>query len=129
MFQKAGFILRKLWYGLRLRCPNCEQGLISNGLLSIEETCPVCHVRFERQPGESTGAMMITLSLLPILALGLFFVLYSTMDLPVIVLLAVLIGFIVIAGVFFYRHTRGLWIGVIYLTAGLHPDPEDPAEH
>lgn len=118
---------RKLWMGLSLRCPNCDQGRIADGWFQIRETCPHCHVRFERAQGESTGAMIIILSLSPIAALLVFFLLYALLDEASPILLtavsfAFLIGFHLLA----YRHMRGLWIAIVYLTSGLYADEDVP---
>ena len=40
-----------LWMTFRLRCPNCERGRIFTGLFNMNEICPYCGVRFEREIG------------------------------------------------------------------------------
>jgi uncharacterized protein (DUF983 family) len=47
---------------LRQVCPRCREGAIFRaslwrGFLAMHETCPVCGLRFEREPGYFLGAM------------------------------------------------------------------------
>ncbi|MEQ8672551.1 MAG: DUF983 domain-containing protein [Aggregatilineales bacterium] len=112
--------------GLKLRCPNCGEGHISDGLFSIKATCEVCGVRFERKSGESAGASIIWLSILPIPALILYFVMVAiNPDLPLAVQLAIPLGFLLVMSLIGYRHIRGLWIAVVALTDGLHADDDE----
>ena len=51
------------------RCPRCVSGTIFRGRLSMHPTCPVCGLRFEREPGYFTGAMYVSYMLaLPVMA-------------------------------------------------------------
>ncbi len=116
-------MLTKLLRGVFLRCPNCGQGHISSGIFQMHERCEVCGVRYERKSGESAGASILWISLLPILALGLFFALFAINDaLSLWVLLGVPLLFVVVVGVLGYRHARGLWVAITDLTEGLQPD-------
>ncbi len=116
---------RTLFTGLRLRCPNCEQGKISNGLFQFNHTCAVCGVRFERKSGESAGASIIWLSILPIPALVLYFIMQAiNPDLPFAVLMGVPLVFLLIMSIAGYRHARGVWIAVVHLTDGLKTDAQ-----
>lgn len=120
-------MVETLMRGLKLRCPNCGEGHISNGLFSIKKTCEVCGVRFERKSGESAGASIVWVAILPIPALIIYFVMVAiNPDLPLAVQLAVPLGFLLIVSVIGYRHMRGIWIAVVALTDGLQVDePED----
>lgn len=118
-------MLKTLLLGLRLRCPNCGAGKISDGLFHIHETCPVCEVRFERRDGESAGASIVTLSFLPIPAIALaFFIMIALPETPLWVVFVIPAVMILVTSVIGYRHTRGLWIAVVYLTDGLYTDAE-----
>ena len=120
-------MLKKLLLGFFLRCPNCGKGRISDGLFSIRKECEVCHVVFERKSGESTGAMAILMMGLPILPLILFFVMYLINDqwgLPI--LLGVPIVITIVTGILAYRHVRGLWIAIAYLTGSVYADKDAP---
>jgi hypothetical protein len=84
--------------------------------------CPVCGVIFERDAGEVTGGMAINMSLTSTIAvvggglLGVF------TDLPAAEVIA-LVGLItVVIGLLFYRHARGLWTSILYLTGSIFED-------
>jgi uncharacterized protein (DUF983 family) len=61
---------------LRQICPRCRQGhmfrpFTFRGWLAMYETCPVCHMKFDREQGYFIGAMYVSygLSIPPVLAL------------------------------------------------------------
>lgn len=121
-------MLKKLWLGFWLRCPNCGEGHIAEGMLGIQEKCEVCEVRFERKSGETAGASIIWVSVLPILAMIIFFAIeLSNPGTSLWISAGIPLGFVVIAGVLFYRNVRGLWIAVSYLTGGVYKDDTPPA--
>jgi uncharacterized protein (DUF983 family) len=118
-------MLKKLLLGFFLRCPNCGKGRISDGLFSIRKECDVCHVVYERKSGESAGAMAILMMGLPILPLILFFTMVLINDewgLPILLGVPILIT--VVTGIFAYRHIRGLWIAIAYLTGSVYADDD-----
>src|SRR5262245_17317767 len=50
-------------------CPRCRGGRIFRGRLAMNETCPACGLRFERESGYFTGAMYVSYILaLPVIA-------------------------------------------------------------
>ena len=91
-------------------------------LFVMNVRCPVCGVIFERDPGEVTGGMAINMTLTSLIAVvggGLLGVLT---DIPA-VLLIVLVGAVTVAvGLLFYRHARGLWTSILYLTGSIFED-------
>ena len=116
---------RVWWTVLTLRCPNCGRGRIFTGLFAMNQTCPYCGVRFERESGESVGAMYIALVVAELLTVGGFFLanaLFHPPDLPHLILWVV---FNIVFLTLFYRHARSLWIGTSYLTGGVYADPDD----
>jgi len=65
---------------LRGACPRCREGAIFRlpvwrGYLSMHERCPVCALKYEREPGYFLGAMYVSylVSIPPVLALMLIF--------------------------------------------------------
>jgi len=44
---------------IRQRCPRCFTGKVFRRLLDMNETCPVCGLRFEREEGYFTGAKFV----------------------------------------------------------------------
>jgi uncharacterized protein (DUF983 family) len=122
-------MVKKLWLGFCLRCPHCQKGRMSDGLFSIRKACDVCHVVYERKSGESAGAMGLLMTSLPILPLILFFVLYNiNQEWGLPILLGLPIALTVLSGLVIYRHIRGLWIAVAYLTGNVYADDVDAAQ-
>lgn len=118
-------MIEKLLLGLRLRCPHCGEGHISDGILKTRDLCEVCQVRFNRKSGESAGASIIWLSILPILAMIFYFILYAfNKDLSLPIQLGITMGFTIVLGLLGYRHVRGIWIAVVELSDGLKTDAE-----
>ncbi|GAB5493922.1 MAG: hypothetical protein Phog2KO_41370 [Phototrophicaceae bacterium] len=116
-------MLKKLWLGFRLKCPNCEEGSMTEGLIGLKQECDVCHVKFERKPGESAGASILWVSILPLIAMFIFFAIELTNPGTSLWISAgIPLGFVVIAGVLGYRNARGLWIAISYLTGGVYAD-------
>ena len=124
-YRKETGAIQKVINGLFLRCPNCEQGYIGNGIFGIKKYCPTCNVQFERAEGEQTGAMMITLSLMPVFSILLFIALYSSNpDMSLWLLVGIPAITLTLSIILFYRHARGIWTAIVYLTGGLYTDEE-----
>ena len=119
-----------LWVTFTLRCPNCERGRIFTGLFAMNEVCPYCHVRFERESGESVGGMYINLVLAELITIPGYFLSNALLpQVPPLSLAAFWVIFNVAFITIFYRHARAMWIGTTYLTAGLHPDSEEDEDY
>jgi uncharacterized protein (DUF983 family) len=50
----------KCWALLLQRCPRCCRGAIYVTGMRMHERCPVCELRFEREPGYFLGALYIS---------------------------------------------------------------------
>ena len=62
--------MRRVWAIARCRCPRCLSGRVWRGMFTMNEPCPVCGMRFERETGYWTGAMVASYALgIPVLAL------------------------------------------------------------
>src|SRR4051794_27484271 len=52
------------WRGVRAllarRCPRCGEGRVYRGLVAMNENCPVCGLRFERERGYFVGSMYVS---------------------------------------------------------------------
>ncbi|MBN8619674.1 MAG: DUF983 domain-containing protein [Anaerolineae bacterium] len=117
-------VLHKLWVGLRLRCPNCEQGGMFHGLFKMEPTCPHCGVRFERQSGESIGGTLVNLVLAEMFSMGGFIITQVLFQPSWIFQLIFWVSFNILFVILFYRHARSLWVALVYLAGGVYVDPE-----
>ncbi len=111
-------IVRALFDGLRLRCPQCHRGRMFASLKQMHTDCPLCGLPFERRSGEVTGGMAINLALTETIVvicgggLGLF------TSYPLLPILASLTVFAILFPILFYRPSRGLWASILYLTGG-----------
>ena len=115
-------VLRILAQGLLLICPACQHGRMFRSLFTMNVRCPVCGVIFERDAGEITGGMAINITVTCTIVvfaaayLGLF------TDIPALLLIGILGIFTVVFSLLFYRHARGLWASIIYLTGSIFED-------
>jgi uncharacterized protein (DUF983 family) len=94
-----------------MRCPQCRRGQVFQSGLTMNEVCPVCGLRFGREPGYFLGAMYISYPLSVIL-LGLWMLLlhllWPELRLEFVTLLALLLYLPFVPAVF--RYSRVLWI-------------------
>ncbi len=95
-----------------------------DGLLNMRKTCDVCGVRFERQAGESVGGMYLNLGLAELSAIPGFFIVDALFDPPFIPHLLFWLAYTLVFCLLFYRHARGLWVSIAYLTGGLQTDDD-----
>jgi uncharacterized protein (DUF983 family) len=116
--------LEALRRGLFLLCPNCGQGKMFNNLFQMNPTCPYCHVRYERQSGESVGGMYLNLILAELITMGGFFIVNAVWSPPFWPHFTFWIIFNIVFVILFYRHARALWVSVVYLAGGVQPDPD-----
>ena len=96
---------------LRQRCPHCCEGKIYERGLKMHERCPVCKLRFEREPGYFLGSLYISYGMSTgFLLIGLLIGswLLPEVDLGWIVLLAgaVFVPFVPMVT----RYARVMWI-------------------
>jgi uncharacterized protein (DUF983 family) len=122
--RKFSYIGHKLKVGLTLRCPNCEQGKLFHGLFKMVAVCPYCQSRFERGSGDAVGGVYINVALAELTSVGGFFVVQRLFHPPIMVQLLIWVPYILLFVVFFYRHARGLWTGVLFITGAVYPDPD-----
>src|SRR5207249_4630139 len=75
----------------RQRCQQCRQGRIFRSFITTNDSCPVCGLVFEREPGYFIGAMYVSYAL-SIVVLGTLLLvghlLWPDVDLGLMVLLA-----------------------------------------
>lgn len=100
-----------LWAILRQRCPLCRQGKIFRGSFAMNDPCPVCGLRFERDPGYFLGAMYASYFLASGVMVPLFFLiwwLWPELD-SVDVVLVTGLAFLPFVPLVF-RYSRVIWI-------------------
>jgi uncharacterized protein (DUF983 family) len=115
-------ILHILRCGFRLTCPACGYGRMFRSRWTMNLRCPVCGIIFERDAGEVTGGMWINATVTS--TLGVFAALYFAFftHISVVLLIGALAICTVAFGLLFYRHARGLWVSILYLTGSIDED-------
>jgi len=107
--------MRRLTAVLRLRCPNCLEGRVWRGFVSMNALCSVCGLAFDRESGYFAGAMVVSYALaVPILAaMVIALIMLGGLD----VVVALIIGntaYLVLVP-FIFRYSRVVWLHLDWL--------------
>jgi uncharacterized protein (DUF983 family) len=108
-------VVRIVGRAVRLRCPRCGETALFRGWFSMAEACALCGLRFERAQGYFVGAIYINYAVTAVLAIGGFFLLWGLAGLSPIAQLAVLVPFVVVFPLWFFRYSRSLWLALEWL--------------
>lgn len=107
------------------RCPACRRGSAFRGLYAVAEFCPVCGVRFERDPGSWLGAAVIayTIAIVVVAVVGGLAIgrrgLFVGLEWW-------LVGTALTTVLLVYRPVKGWWLWVMWAAGWIHRDREDP---
>lgn len=101
--------------GLLCRCPQCHQGPIFARMFAAHHACPVCGLPFESASGEVTGGMGINIVVTLLLVLSAAAIGGFNQNIPLPLFFAVMGAVTFIFPILFYRPSRALWIGLLYL--------------
>ena len=97
---------------LRQRCPRCLQGKVFRGQIAMNQSCPVCGHRFEREPGYFLGAMyasyFISIPTLVLLTVLLKWLVLQSWEWQWVALLAE-VPFLLLVPTLF-RYARMIWL-------------------
>jgi uncharacterized protein (DUF983 family) len=101
-------------------CPRCREGAIFRGHITMNETCPTCGLRFEREQGYFMGAMYFSYALsIPILGvlilIGYLLLPNLRIEFTILLASAAYVPFMPIV----FRYSRVLWI---YLERWTNPN-------
>lgn len=117
--------LQLIWRGLNGRCPNCGQGRIFSRLFTLYPRCGHCAIPFENQPGDFTGALHISstlvsgfamvLGVLTMLLLKTSIIETALIDLPIVTLF----------GLAAHRLIKGVWTAFMVYTQALEARHSD----
>ena len=99
-----------------------------HGLFAMDETCPYCGVRYERRSGESIGGTMINLVCAEVLSMGGYIVTQALFAPPLAFQLIFWVAFNIIFILLFYRHARGIWASLSFLSGNVYPDDDTRKE-
>ncbi len=119
--------LQRLRAAVRGKCPHCGCGRMFCGVYQLRERCEVCGTPFERQGGEWTGAMWLTVSMSAVLGLAAWAWLFASghsFDGDQYAAGLVSTAF----GLGAYRYVKAWWIWFGYLTGFVYSEPLYP-EH
>jgi uncharacterized protein (DUF983 family) len=105
---------------VRQRCPRCRLGSIFCGLFTMNEVCPVCELRFEREQGYFLGAMYFSYPL-SVPLLGLFILLghWLLPDMRIEYIIGLSIFPYIPFTPLVFRYSRVLWL---YFERGANPN-------
>ena len=109
-------LIQLLIDGLRCRCPRCHRGPIFARGFIVREACVICGLAFESASGEITGGMGISISVTLLLVLVAAFIGGFNPEIPLLPFFLVVGLCTILFPILFYRPSRALWIGFLYLT-------------
>lgn len=105
--QSIGSLIRR---GLRLRCPACGQAKLFRNWLSMDDPCPSCGRKYDREPGYLLGSIYFNYGVTALLVVIMYFSLYFSGAMTNQQRLLTLIGFSLLFPLWFFRYARSLWI-------------------
>jgi len=107
--------MRRLAAVIALRCPRCLQGRVWRGFVTMNPSCPVCGLVFERESGYFAGAMVVSYALAaPILtAMVIALITLARLD-PVVALIVGNTAYLVLVP-FIFRYSRVVWLHLDWL--------------
>ena len=96
------------------RCPRCHKGQVFQPVirapLTMNHTCPVCGLQFEREPGYFLGAMYFsyTFGVFLVVPVALILAAIFHIGLPIVLVIALLQT--VLTMVLAFRYSRIVWL-------------------
>ena len=112
-------------------CPRCRQGRVFRGWITVNDRCPVCGLKFEREQGYFVGAIYINYAATVAIAVPGFFILDVFTRMTIQQQLAIWMPFAVVFPLLFFHHSRSLWLVLDHLVnpaKSLYPvPPKKPA--
>ena len=96
--------------GLRLCCPTCGRGKLFRTFFSMNDPCPQCERKFEREPGFWLGSIYFNYGVTALLVVVMYFGLFFTDTLTGKPLLIAMGSFALLFPLWFFRYARALWL-------------------
>ena len=102
-----------------MTCPRCRKTKMFASPLykfkpfDMKKSCPVCHQKFEPEPGFYYGAMFISYIFIGFLSLGVVGLLVFKFNLSVDLAFVILLVFIGLIFMWNLRFSRSLWIHLV----------------
>lgn len=101
--------------GLRLKCPRCGIGSLYLKPFRMNDKCPHCTLRLEREQGYFIGAMYVNYAATVLVAVPGFFLLDFYAGLSINQQLAFWVPFAIVFPLLFFHHSRSLWLALDHL--------------
>ncbi len=114
--------MRNVIAALTCKCPKCKNGKIFNNrgnllLLNIpkmNDKCPVCNYKFERETGFFFGAMFVSYGLAVAQMIASLVVFWYFIDLSPLRVFAIVATIAVLLGTINFKLSRSIWIYIFY---------------
>lgn len=124
--------VRTVLRGLSRRCGRCGNGRLFRDWFRLKERCPTCGYVFRRETGFLTGVFLVNFAVtegLMFLALMVFILARAGTDSdgPLWPVLAVCVGFALVAPVVFYPFATTTWAALDLVLRPLEPEEEADA--
>jgi hypothetical protein len=97
---------------LRLHCPRCGGGKLFRGLMRMNDACPQCRFRYQREPGYFLGSAYINYGVTALTLTIAYVVLRFGRGYSDAVIAGPLVAFCVLFPLFFFRYARALWLAM-----------------
>jgi uncharacterized protein (DUF983 family) len=107
------------------RCPNCGQGRVFDGWLTVRERCDHCGAVFLRDEGNWIGSTVLAYMLGCAFALVLLFVMWTTGALAHKGSEWIVSGSTVVFLLLVFRPVKGVWVGLLHQWGYVYPDSPD----
>lgn len=125
-------LLQMLHSGLRLKCPRCGAGRLYRKPFQMNEHCPRCVLKFEREQGYFIGAIYINYAATVAIAIPGFFLLDAFAGLSIDQQLTLWVPFAILFPLAFFHHARSFWLVFDYFFNPAQPlypvPPKKPAQ-
>lgn len=102
---------RLVFRALRLRCPFCGEGKLFIGPFRMNERCPHCNTKLEREPGFYLGSIYFNYGLTALISAIVYPILLINKVLPERQLQWIVMAFVIVFPLWFFRYARSLWLG------------------
>lgn len=120
----VSFVIQSMSRGLRGRCPRCGRGKLFAGGIKLHETCARCGHLHEFHPGNWSGAVMISQTLMGLMAIPVWIALSVLTRLDFTYSVSWTVVIVLAFWLASYRNVKGLWYGWLY-AANRAPESAD----
>jgi uncharacterized protein (DUF983 family) len=100
---------------LRLRCPRCGRARLFGSWFTMDDPCPACGLRYEREQGYFVGAIYVNYALTTAVTLGTVLGLDALVGLSLAAQLGIGIALGALVPLVFFRYARSLWLAIDFL--------------